>query len=63
LSDGKLTRGGLDEAHSDEISTLEYMKPEFHIFDNYETKFKKMSKRIADIFEEEEDLLEEIMNT
>ncbi|MDC1007794.1 DGQHR domain-containing protein [Gammaproteobacteria bacterium] len=63
LSDGKLTGGGLDEAHSDEISTLEYMKPQFHIFDNYETKFKKMSKRIADIFEEEEDLLEEIMNT
>ena len=63
LSDGKSTGDGLDEAHSDEISTLEYMKPEFPIFDDYEDKFKKMCKRIADIYEKEEGLLNEILKT
>lgn len=63
LSAAKKSSDSLSEVHPDDVNNLELRKPEFPIFDDYEKKFRKMSIRIADIYKEEEKLLDEILKT
>ena len=51
------------EPHTDQLNTLKLRENEFPLFDEYEKKFKKMSKRIAEIYEIEKGLLKAIIDT
>ena len=53
----------LMEPHTDQLNTLKLRENEFPLFDEYEKKFKKMSKRIAEIYEIEKGLLKAIIDT
>ena len=63
LSAGKKSGDSLSEVHPDEANNLALRKHEYPLFDDYEEKFRQMSVRIAEIYKEEEKLLDEILKT